>query len=59
MDEEENKDNLEFYWKGIAYDNYYDFIDRLQKLYQIGMRKFLKDEVMYISNEQIDDAFGQ
>lgn len=57
VDEEENKTNLEFYWKGIAYDNYYDFIDRLQKLYQIGMRKFLKDEVMYISNEQIDSAF--
>lgn len=57
VDEEENKTNLEFYWKGVAYDNYYDFIDRLQKLYQIGMRKFLKDEVMYISNEQIDGAF--
>jgi type I restriction-modification system DNA methylase subunit len=57
VDEEENKDNLEFYWKGVAYDNYYDFIDRLQKLYQIGMRKFLKDEVMYISSEQIDGAF--
>lgn len=57
VDEEENKTNLEFYWKGVAYDNYYDFIDRLQKLYQIGMRKFLKDEVMYISNEQIDKAF--
>ena len=57
VDEEENKTNLEFYWKGVAYDNYYDFIDRLQKLYQIGMRKFLKDEVMYISNDQIDDAF--
>ncbi|MDX8377362.1 MAG: restriction endonuclease subunit S [Mariprofundales bacterium] len=57
VDEEENKNNLEFYWKGVAYDNYYDFIDRLQKLYQIGMRKFLKDEVIYISNEQIDNAF--
>jgi hypothetical protein len=57
VDEEENKTSLEFYWKGIAYDNYYDFIDRLQKLYQIGMRKFLKDEVMYISNDQIDNAF--
>jgi len=57
VDEEENKNNLEFYWKGVAYDNYYDFVDRLQKLYQIGMRKFLKDEVMYISNTQIDDAF--
>ena len=57
VDEEENKDNLECYWKGVAYDNYYDFIDRLQKLYQIGMKKFLKDEVMYISSEQIDGAF--
>lgn len=57
VDEEENKTNLEFYWKGVAYDNYYDFIDRLQKLYQIGMRKFLKDDVMYISNDQIDNAF--
>jgi type I restriction enzyme M protein len=57
VDEEENKNNLEFYWKGVAYDNYYDFIDRLQRLYQIGMRKFLKDEVMYISSDQIDDAF--
>lgn len=57
VDEEENKNKLEFYWKGIAYDNYYDFIDRLQKLYQVGMRKFLKDEVMYISSEQIDNAF--
>jgi type I restriction-modification system DNA methylase subunit len=57
VDEEENKNNLEFYWKGVAYDNYYDFIDRLQKLYQIGMRKFLKDDVMYISNDQIDGAF--
>lgn len=57
VDEEENKNNLEFYWKGVAYDNYYDFIDRLQRLYQIGMRKFLKDDVMYISNDQIDGAF--
>jgi restriction endonuclease S subunit/type I restriction-modification system DNA methylase subunit len=57
VDEEENKNNLEFYWKGIAYDNYYDFIDRLQKLYQTGMEKFLEDKVMYISNEQIDNAF--
>ena len=35
VDEEENKNNLEFYWKGVAYDNYYDFIDRLQRLYHI------------------------
>ena len=57
VDEEENKTDLKFYWKGVAYDNYYDFVDRLQQLYQIGMRKFLNDEIMYISNKQIDNAF--
>ncbi len=57
VDEEENKGDLKFYWKGIAYDNYFDFVDRLQDLYQKGMRKFLNEEISYISNEQIDDAF--
>ncbi len=57
VDEEENKNDLKFYWKGVAYDNYFDFIDRLQQLYQVGMHKFLKEDVMYISNEQIDNAF--
>ncbi len=57
VDEEENKTDLKFYWKGVAYDNYFDFVDRLQSLYQIGMRKFLNDEIVYISNDQIDNAF--
>ena len=40
VDEENNSTNLkndsiglQFYWKGIAYDNYYEFIDRLQALH--------------------------
>lgn len=57
VDEEENKTELKFYWKGVAYDNYFDFVDRLQNLYQIGMKKFLDDEITYISNKQIDSAF--
>jgi len=57
VDEKENKNDLKFYWKGIAYDNYYDFVDRLQNLYQVGMEEFLKEEVTYISNEEIDSAF--
>ena len=57
VDEEDNKTDLKFYWKGIAYDNYFDFVDRLQELYQKGMRKFLNEEISYISNEQIDSAF--
>ncbi len=57
VDEEENRDNLKFYWKGPASDNYFDFVDRLQNLYQRGMRKFLNEEISYISREQIDEAF--
>ena len=57
VDEEENQIDLQFYWKGMTYDNYFDFVDRLQNLYQQGMRKFLNEEISYISNEQIDDAF--
>ncbi|MDE0553589.1 MAG: N-6 DNA methylase [Candidatus Poribacteria bacterium] len=57
VDEEENSLDLKFYWKGMTYDNYFDFVDRLQDLYQKGMRKFLNEEISYISNEQIDNAF--
>ena len=57
VDEEENRDNLKFYWNGPASDNYFDFVDRLQNLYQRGMRKFLNEEISYISREQIDAAF--
>ena len=41
----------------MTYDDYFDFVDRLQNLYQKGMHKFLNEEISYISNEQIDDAF--
>ncbi len=57
VDEQENPTDLRFYWKGIAYDNYFDFVDRLQELYKVGMRKFLDEDITYISNKQIDDAF--
>lgn len=57
VDEEYNPEDLKFYWKGIAYDNYFDFVDRLQNLYRIGMDKFLNEKISYISNEQINSAF--
>ena len=57
VDEEENRDNLKFYWNGPLYDNYFDFVDRLQSLYHKGMRKFLNEEISYISREQIEGAF--
>lgn len=57
VDESKNGEDLKFYWKEIAYDNYFDLQDRMQKLYQIGMKEFLGEEVTYIDNKQIDEAF--
>ncbi|WP_407517513.1 N-6 DNA methylase [Elizabethkingia anophelis] len=57
VDESNNSDDLKFYWKGIAYDDPFSLIDRLQKLYQIGMEKFLGEDVVYISSDQIEEAF--
>lgn len=57
VDEKHNPDDLQFYWRGFAFDSYFDLIDRLQRLYRDGMREFLKEEVTYIDNETIRDAF--
>ena len=57
VDELEHPDDLKFYWKGIAYDNYFDLVDRLQLLYKTGMERFLDQDIVYVSNEHIDDAF--
>ena len=57
VDEKSNPNDLQFYWRGIAYDNYFDLIDRLQRLYRDGMAAFLKEEVTYIDNQTINDAF--
>jgi len=57
VDETQNPEELKFYWKGIAYDSYFDLQDRLQKLYQIGMKQFLGEDVTYIDNSAIEEAF--
>lgn len=57
VDETNSPNELKFYWKGVAYDSYFDLQDRLQKLYQDGMKKFLGEDVTYINNEAIDSAF--
>ena len=57
VDEKENPANLKFYWKGLANDTAILLQDRLQNLYQQGMKRFLKEDVTYISQEQIDNAF--
>ena len=57
VDETNNPDNLSFYWKGAAYDDPFRLQDRLQKLYKIGMERFLNEDVTYIDNSDIVDAF--
>lgn len=57
VDEIQHPNSLKFNWKGIAFDDYYQLQDRLQKLYKDGMQKFLNEEVTYIDNKQITSAF--
>lgn len=57
VDEKENPNELKFYWKGKAYDNPFDFQDRLQKLYKNGMKEFLGEDITYIDNTHIDEIF--
>lgn len=57
VDETRNKSDLQFQWKGAAYDDYYSFQDRLQKMYKIGMKEYLDEEVTYIDNKEIENAF--
>jgi type I restriction-modification system DNA methylase subunit/restriction endonuclease S subunit len=57
VDETNNPSDLKFSWKGISHDSYFDLVDRLQQLYQEGMKQFLGEEVVYISPTQIESAF--
>ncbi|MBQ9681861.1 MAG: N-6 DNA methylase [Neisseriaceae bacterium] len=58
-DELENPNGLSFTWKGYTADTPFDLVDRLQKLYQIGMKNYLKKEITYYSKKEIDQAFGE
>lgn len=57
VDEQQNPNDLQFNWKGISQDSYYELVDRLQKLYTIGMEKFLNETVTYVSEKNIIDSF--
>lgn len=57
VDETQHSDNLQFYWRGAAQDDYYSLQDRLQQMYSCGMKEFLGEEVTYIDNKIIADSF--
>lgn len=56
IDEKYNVDDLWFAWKNAS-DDYYSLHDRIQKLYRRGMEEFLKEDVTYIDNDAVEDAF--
>lgn len=58
VDETRHGKELQFMWKGAAYDDFYNFQDRLQKMYQIGMKDYLNEEVTYIDNTTIEETFN-
>lgn len=57
VDETNNPNDLHFYWKGKSYDDDFSLQDRLQRLYRDGMYKFLREDVTYIEDGEIDKAF--
>lgn len=58
IDETDNPNELKFQWKGAAYDDYFSLQDRLTVLYREGMRRFFNDEVSYVEDKKIDNAFN-
>lgn len=58
IDEKYNAQELTLLWKGAAYDDYFSLQDRLNILYRQGMKEFFGDEVTFVENKQIDDAFA-
>ena len=58
IDEKYHARELTLLWKGAAYDDYFSLQDRLNILYRQGMKEFFGDDVTYIENKQIDEAFS-
>lgn len=57
IDEKYNANELTLLWKGAAYDDYFSLQDRLNELYRTGMKEFFNDDVTFIENKKIDEAF--
>lgn len=57
IDEKYHAKQLDLLWKGAAYDDYFSLQDRLNELYRAGMKEFFNDDVTFVENKKIDDAF--
>lgn len=58
VDEIYNAENLQFYYKGVSYDNPLEYCDRLLNLYEIGIEKLFKKQVVNIKKDSIDKIFN-
>ncbi|KXT74803.1 Type I restriction-modification system, DNA-methyltransferase subunit M / specificity subunit S [Streptococcus sp. DD10] len=57
VDEEKDDDQeVDFQYK-VGTDTYETLQDRLQQLYQIGMEKFMKEEIFYVHNDYAEHLF--
>lgn len=56
-DENHNKENLQFGYRGVTCDTYEDLQDRLMQLYKDAMKEYLQEDITYVSNEEIDKQF--
>ncbi len=59
VDELENEQDLQFYYKGVIYDSPFDYCDRLLNLYEKGIKKLFKKEVVNIKKDKIEEIFTQ
>ncbi|MCX2683711.1 restriction endonuclease subunit S [Campylobacter sp. MIT 21-1684] len=57
IDEIENPQDLQFYYKGIFYDNPFSYCDRLLNLYEKGIEKLFKKKVVNVQKSEIDYLF--
>lgn len=48
---------LDFYWRGLAFDDKKALVDRLQRLYRDGMKDYLHEDVTYIDRNDVNNAF--
>lgn len=57
IDEIQNPQDLQFYYKGIFYDNPFSYCDRLLNLYEKGIETLFKKKVVNVQKSEIDHLF--
>lgn len=59
VDELYHQEDLQFYYKGVGYDDPFAYCDRLLNLYEKGIGELFKKDVVNITKEKIEKIFTQ